>query len=73
MYGVSAVQHTEQKQAALRQSVEELRNIVAVAETRAVNVKSFLKKYTEPTELTPALLGKLAEKWFSMLPINPAD
>lgn len=55
----------EKEQVALRQSVEELRNVIAAAETQAVNVKSFLKivkKYTEPTELTPALLREFVEK-----------
>lgn len=55
----------EQEQAALRRSVEELGNVVAAAEAQAVNVKSFLKivkKYTEPMELTPALLREFVEK-----------
>lgn len=55
----------EQEQAALRQSVEELRNVVAAAEAQTVNIKSFLKivkKYTEPTELTPALLREFVDK-----------
>ncbi len=46
----------EKEQADLKQSVENLRRIVDAAETQAVNVQSFLKivkKYTEPTELTP--------------------
>jgi len=55
----------EKEQATLKQSVEELRNVVATAETQTVNIKSFLKivkKYTEPTELTPALLREFVEK-----------
>ena len=55
----------EKEQAELRQSTEELRGIVAAAETQTVNIKSFLKivkKYTEPTELTPALLREFVEK-----------
>ena len=35
------------------------------SEAQAVNIKSFLKivkKYTEPTELTPALLHEFVEK-----------
>ncbi len=39
-------------------SVESLSAIVEAAEKQAVNIKSFLKivkKYTEPTELTPQL------------------
>ena len=55
----------EKEQADLKQSVGNLRVIVNAAETQAVNVKSFLKivkKYTEPTELTPALLREFVEK-----------
>lgn len=55
----------ETEQAALKQSVEELRSVVAAADTQTVNIKSFLrivKKYTEPTELTPALLREFVEK-----------
>ena len=49
----------------LKQSVENLRTIVDAVKTQAVNVQSFLKivkKYTEPTELTPALLREFVEK-----------
>jgi len=49
----------------LKQSVEELRNVEAAAETQTVNIKSFLKivkRYTEPTELTPVLLREFVEK-----------
>ena len=55
----------EKEQADLKQSVENLRAIVNAAETQAVNVQSFLKivkKYTEPTELTPAILREFVEK-----------
>ena len=55
----------EQEQAELKQSAEKLHSIVAVAEAQSVNVQSFLKivkKYTEPTELTPALLREFVEK-----------
>ena len=55
----------EKEQAELKQSTEELREVVASAEAQAVNVQSFLKivkKYTEPTELTPALLREFVEK-----------
>ena len=55
----------EKEQADLKQSVENLRRIVDAAETQAINVQSFLKivkKYTEPTELTPALLREFVEK-----------
>ena len=55
----------EKEQADLKQSVENLRGIVNAAETQAVNVQSFLKivkKYTEPTELTPVLLREFVEK-----------
>ena len=55
----------EKEQADLKQSVENLRRIVDAAETQAVNVQSFLKivkKYTEPAELTPAILREFVEK-----------
>lgn len=55
----------EKEQADLKQSAENLRAIVDAAETQAVNVQSFLKivkKYTEPTELTPAILREFVEK-----------
>ena len=55
----------EKEQADLKQSVENLRTIVNTAETQAVNVQSFLKivkKYTEPTELTLAILREFVEK-----------
>ena len=49
----------EAEQAELKQSVDRLSVLVEAAEMQTVNVKSFLKivkKYTEPTELTPQLL-----------------
>lgn len=49
----------------MRQSTEELRAVVASSEVQTVNIQSFLKivkKYTEPTELTPALLREFVEK-----------
>ena len=55
----------EQEQAELKQSAEELHSIVVASEAQSVNVQSFLKivkKYTEPTELTPALLCEFVEK-----------
>ena len=55
----------EQEQAELKQSAEELHSIVTTAETQSINVQSFLKivkKYTEPTELTSALLREFVEK-----------
>ncbi len=55
----------EAEQAELEVSVESLNAIVEAAETQAVNIKSFLKivkKYTEPTELTPQLLHEFVDK-----------
>nr|WP_325298596.1 DUF4368 domain-containing protein [uncultured Oscillibacter sp.] len=55
----------EKEQADLKQSVETLRAIVDAVKTQAVNVQSFLKivkKYTEPTELTPTILREFVEK-----------
>ena len=55
----------EQEQATLKQSIEDLSAVVHAAQTQAVNVQSFLKivkKYTQPTELTPALLREFVEK-----------
>ena len=55
----------EKEQEELAASVEELRPIVAEGETQTVNIQSFLKivkKYTEPTELTPALVHEFVEK-----------
>ena len=55
----------EKEQAELKQSIEELREVVAAAEAQTVNIQSFMKivkKYTEPTELTPTLLREFVEK-----------
>ena len=55
----------EKEQEELKQSAKELQTIVSAIETQAVNVQSFLKivrKYTAPTELTPALLREFVEK-----------
>ena len=55
----------ETEQAELKQSIESLRAIVEAAEAQTVNVKSFLKivkRYTEPTELTPQLLHEFVDK-----------
>lgn len=55
----------EKEQAELTTSVAELRSIVEEAEAQEVNIQSFLKivkKYTEPTELTPALVHEFVEK-----------
>ena len=55
----------EQEQTDLKNSVKELRGLVSTMETEEVNIQSFLKivkKYTEPTELTPLLLHEFVEK-----------
>ena len=55
----------EKEQAELKQSIEELQEVVAAAEAQTVNIQSFMKivkKYTEPTELTPTLLREFVEK-----------
>ena len=55
----------EQEQADLKNSVKELRELISTMETEEVNIQSFLKivkKYTEPTELTPLLLHEFVEK-----------
>ena len=55
----------EKEQEELKQAAKELQAIVNTIETQAVNVQSFLKivrKYTAPTELTPALLREFVEK-----------
>ena len=55
----------EKEQEDLKQSAKELQAIVNTIETQAVNVQSFLKivrKYTAPSELTPALLREFVEK-----------
>ena len=53
----------ETEQAELKASVDTLRPIIQNAE--AVNVQSFLKivkKYTQPTELTPVILREFVNK-----------
>ena len=55
----------ESEQAELKQAVEKLLTVLDAAEAQSVNMRSFLKivkKYTEPTELTPALLREFVEK-----------
>ena len=63
----------EKEQEELKQSAKELQTIVSAIETQAVNVQSFLKivrKYTAPTELTPALLREFVEKIVVHAPDN---
>ncbi len=65
----------EQEQADLKQSVENLRAIVNAAEPQAVNIQSFLKivkKHTEPTELTPAILREFVKKVVVHAPDKPS-
>ncbi len=60
---LSAAYETEQTE--LKQSVEALSVVVNAVEAETVNIASFLKivkKYTEPTELTPMLLHEFVEK-----------
>lgn len=60
---MSAIYEQEQKQ--LEQSVSELSTLVQEAEDQSDNVQRFLKivrKYTQPTELTPALLREFVDK-----------
>ena len=55
----------ETEQAELKLSIESLSAIVEATEAQTVNVKSFLKivkRYTEPTELTPQLLHEFVDK-----------
>lgn len=55
----------EREQCELETSTESLRALVHSAEAEQVNIQSFLKivkKYTEPTELTPLLLHEFVEK-----------
>lgn len=57
----------EKEQAELQESSAALREIVNAAQVETVNIQSFLKivrRYTEPTELTPALLREFVEKIF---------
>ena len=60
---MSAGYEAEQKE--LKQSVESLTATVEAAEVQSVNVNSFMKlvkKYTEPTELTPEMLHAFVDK-----------
>lgn len=55
----------EKEQAELSESISGLQKVVETSEAETVNIQSFLKlvkKYTEPTELTPALLREFVEK-----------
>lgn len=55
----------EREQSELEASTESLRALAYSAETEGINIQSFLKivkKYTEPTELTPLLLHEFVEK-----------
>ena len=55
----------EREQSELETSTESLRTLVHSAEVEEVNIQSFLKivkKYTEPTELTPLLLHEFVAK-----------
>ena len=55
----------EQEQADLQTSIKNLRVLIRSAASEEVNIQSFLKivkKYTEPTELTPHLLHEFVEK-----------
>ena len=55
----------EKEQAELQASIKELRPLIEERETQAVNIQSFLKivrKYTEPTELTPMLVHEFVDK-----------
>ncbi len=55
----------EKEQADLTASVDVLKGIIQETETQAVNMRSFLKivrKYTHPTELTPALLREFVSR-----------
>ena len=55
----------EQEQQILEASSADLRRAVDFCEEQTVNIKSFLKcvrKYTEPSELTPDMLHELVDK-----------
>ena len=55
----------EREQSELETSAESLRALVHSTEAEEINIQSFLKivkKYTEPTELTPLLLHEFVEK-----------
>lgn len=64
-----------QEQTDLKQSVAAF-GLLYMPPKQAVNVQRFLKivkKYTEPTKLTPAILREFAEKMVVHAPENPAD
>lgn len=55
----------EKEQAELRETSAALREIVDAAQVETVNIQSFLKivrRYTDPTELTPTLLHEFVDK-----------
>jgi len=55
----------EKEQSDLKMSVSELSEAIQASETQTVNIQSFLKvvrKYTEPTELNPAMLREFVDK-----------
>ena len=55
----------EQEQTDLKSAIETLQELVSTMETAEVSIQSFLKivkKYTEPTELTPLLLHEFVDK-----------
>lgn len=55
----------EKEQSDLKTSVSNLSEALQASETQTVNVQSFLKivrKYTEPTELTPTMLREFVDK-----------
>lgn len=55
----------EQEQQILEASSADLKRTVDICEEQTVNIKSFLKcvrKYTEPSELTPDMLHELVDK-----------
>lgn len=55
----------EREQKALENSTAELRKIVEACEEQSVNVRSFIRivrRYIEPTELTPEILHELVNK-----------
>jgi len=55
----------EQEQAELKAYTAEMRGFLNESEAVAVNIESFLqivRKYTDPTELTPAILHELVDR-----------
>ena len=55
----------EKEQAELQKSCAALREIVDAAQVETVNIQSFLKivrRYTDPAELTPAILREFVDK-----------